>query len=72
LHQQLDYALSRQHDFARIAQMWTEFIARHPDEGRAYMERAGTYYNLGKQAESRADAAKACELGIAERCMRAK
>ena len=72
LHQQLDYALSRQHDFARIAQMWTEFIARHPDEGRAYMERAGTYYNLGKQAESRADAAKACELGIAEGCMRAK
>ncbi|HEY5146969.1 MAG TPA: DUF4034 domain-containing protein [Polyangiaceae bacterium] len=72
LHQQLDYALSRQHDFARIEAMWTEYIARHPDEGRAYMERAGTYHQLGREDDARTDAAKACTLGISEGCMRAK
>jgi tetratricopeptide (TPR) repeat protein len=72
LHQQLDYALARQHDFDRIAKMWTEYIARHPDDGRAYMERAGTYSHMGRPDDSRADAAKACALGISEGCMRAK
>ena len=72
LHQQLDYALSVRRDFPRIAQMWTKFITRHPEEGRAYMERSGTYHHLGRDAESRADAAKACDLGISEGCLRAR
>jgi tetratricopeptide (TPR) repeat protein len=72
LHQELDYAISKEsRDFQRIAAMWTEYIGRHPDEARAYMERAGTYHNLGRSAEAKADAAKACELGISEGCMRA-
>jgi tetratricopeptide (TPR) repeat protein len=71
MHQQLDYALSRKNDYGRIATMWTTFIAAHPDEARAYMERAGTYHHLGREDEARADAAKACDLGISEGCMRA-
>jgi tetratricopeptide (TPR) repeat protein len=72
LHQELDYAISKEtHDFARIAAMWTEYIGRHPDEARAYMERAGTYHNLGRTTESKADAKTACELGISEGCLRA-
>jgi Flp pilus assembly protein TadD len=70
--QELDYALSRQGDFKRIAQMWTEYLARHDHDGRAYMERAGTYHHLGRDAEAHADAAKACELGINEGCLRAR
>jgi tetratricopeptide (TPR) repeat protein len=69
LHQQLDYALSRHHDWARIAAMWTEYIARHPDDATAYRERMGTYHNMGRMAESRADAKKACELGDDEGCL---
>lgn len=72
LHQQLDYALSAKGDFARIAAMWTEYIGRHPDDARAFMERAGTYHRLGRAAESHADAVGACELGLNEGCMRAK
>ena len=39
VHQKLDYALSQRRDFARIADMWTEYIGRHPDDARAHMER---------------------------------
>jgi tetratricopeptide (TPR) repeat protein len=70
LHQRLDYALSVKAEFPRILDMWTTYIARHPDDARAYMERAGTNHQLGHDVEARADARKACELGITEGCMR--
>lgn len=69
--QQLDYALVRQRRFAEVAAMWDEYLARHPDDGRARMERAGTYHHLARTAESDADAKRACELGVTEGCMRA-
>ncbi len=72
LHQQLDYALSQKNRYAEIAAMWTEYIARHPDDATAYRERAGTYYHLGDSAKSRADAAEACELGDSEGCAHAR
>lgn len=52
--------------------MWTAYLARHPNEGRAYLERGGANFHLGKRAEARADAAKACELGVSEGCEREK
>jgi tetratricopeptide (TPR) repeat protein len=71
-HQQLDYNLARQGRFAEVIEMWNGYIARHPSDGRAYLERGGAYFHLRKIAEAKADAAKACELGISEGCMRAK
>ncbi|MDB4994199.1 MAG: hypothetical protein JWM74_1631 [Myxococcaceae bacterium] len=69
--QQLDYALSRQGKFERIAAMWDAYVKLHPDDGRGYMERSGTNYHLGKKVEERADLVKACELGVNEGCERA-
>jgi tetratricopeptide (TPR) repeat protein len=69
--QELDYALSIKRDFTRIAALWTEYIAQHPTDGAAYLERSGTYYHLGQQALSQDDAAKACEYGMNEGCARA-
>ena len=71
-HQQLDYNLARQGRFAEVVEMWNGYIARHPSDGRAYLERGGAYFHLRKIAEAKADAAKACELGISEGCMHAK
>jgi tetratricopeptide (TPR) repeat protein len=68
---ELDYLLSTKARFDRIAELWSDYIARHPDDGRAFLERSGTYHNLGKAGESRADAVKACELGRDEGCLRA-
>ncbi|HEX3769927.1 MAG TPA: DUF4034 domain-containing protein [Polyangiaceae bacterium] len=72
VHQQLDYALSRGHDWTRILTMWNEYIGRHPNEGRAYLERAGTYSQLHEMGEAHADALKACSLGLSEGCARAQ
>lgn len=68
----LDYALSKEKRFEEIAQMWTAYLARQPDVGRAYMERAGTFVQLGRQRDAIADLEKACELGITEGCARLK
>lgn len=70
--QQLDYALARRRQFDRIVTLWTDYLGRHPSDGRAYMERSGTYLHLRKLKEAAADAAKACELGVSEGCARQK
>jgi tetratricopeptide (TPR) repeat protein len=70
--QQLDYALARQGRFDRVIELWTEYLAAHPDDGRAYLERGGAYFNLRRLPEAKSDATKACELGISEACVRAK
>lgn len=69
--QQLDYALSRGRRFSEILAAWNAYLALHPDDARAHMERAGTYRNLDRVAESAADASRACELGVNEGCARA-
>ncbi len=70
--QALDYALARKGDYGRVLEIWNAYLARHPDDGRAYMERGGAYHHLGRRAEARADAVKACDLGVNEGCMRVK
>lgn len=64
----MDYALSRARRFPEILNLWNAYIAKHPDDGRAYLERSGTYYNLGKRDLANADARKACDLGFNEGC----
>jgi tetratricopeptide (TPR) repeat protein len=70
--QRLDYALAREHRYDRVIEIWTEYLASHPEDGRAYLERGGAYFNLRKLSEAKADATKACERGISEGCVRAK
>lgn len=70
--QRLDYALAAQRRFEEVVKLWNDFLARHPTEGRAYLERGGAYYHLKKLREAHADAQKACELGVSEGCNVAK
>ncbi len=72
LRQRLDFLLSRTRDFARIVAIWNAYLARHPDDWRAYVERAGTNMHLGRPADAKADALKACDLGSNEGCAIAK
>lgn len=69
LHRELSYALTAKSDWGRIERLWTEYIGRHPDEGRAYVERSGTYRRQKRGDEARADAKKACDLGFSEGCL---
>ena len=71
LHQQLDYSLAQKRRFPEVVAMWTDYIARHPDEATAYRERGGAYFQMRRVAEARADAAKACDLGDNEGCAHA-
>lgn len=56
----------------RHPQLWNEYLGRHPDEARVYLERSGTYYHLGRTDDARADAQRACDMGITEGCTMAK
>ena len=70
--QQLDYLLSRQREFQRVLPLWDDYLSRHPDDGPAHMERASTLHLLGRDGDARAEAAKACDLGVSEGCVRAR
>ncbi len=72
LLQRLDYALATQRNFDRVIELWTAYIARHPDDGRAYLERGGAYTQLRKMKEAYADAKDACAHGSSQGCDRAK
>jgi tetratricopeptide (TPR) repeat protein len=69
LRQKLDALYLRQGRFDAIVAMWTEFIARHPDNARAYFERGGTRYHQGELALATDDAKSACGLGLEEACV---
>lgn len=68
----MDYALSRENKFADILPLWDAYLAKHPNDGRAYLERGGTHYNLGQTDLAGQDALKACDLGVNEGCLRAR
>lgn len=66
---QVDYVASVvDGDFKGIDELWTVCLARHPDDGRALLERAGTRHRLGRTDDSRADLRRSCELGLSEAC----
>jgi len=70
--QKLDFALVRQRRFDRSVELWNGYLARHPDDGPAYLERGGAYFHMRRLKEAGADAKKACELGVSEGCARAR
>jgi hypothetical protein len=48
--------------------MWTDYLARKPDDGAAYLERAGAERRNGDTTQAIADVRRACELGNAHAC----
>jgi len=68
LHRQLDDVYLRDRRFPDIIAMWTKFLAKHPDHGLAFWERAGAYHHHGDAAHAIADARDACRLGVAQAC----
>ncbi|HSB69995.1 MAG TPA: tetratricopeptide repeat protein [Burkholderiales bacterium] len=70
--QQLDFAFVRRREFQRSVELWNAYLARHPQDGPAYLERGGAYFHLRRLTEARADARAACELGVSEGCAREK
>ena len=70
--QRKDYELARERRFAEILPIWDRYLSLHPGDGPAYLERGGTYFNLGRRAEAHADAQRACDLGVNQGCVRAR
>ncbi len=68
----LDYALAREGRFQEIIPIWDTYLLRHPGDGRAWLERGGTWYHLKDLVKAREDAEQACELGVPEGCRRAE
>lgn len=68
LRQAYDQLLSVGLAWKEILAMWDAFIATHPNEPLAYIERAGTNHQLGNSAASASDMKRACELGWLEAC----
>jgi hypothetical protein len=63
---------TRAREFQRVLPLWDDYLSRHPDDGPAHMERAGILHLLGRDGDARAEAAKACDLGVSEGCVRAR
>jgi tetratricopeptide (TPR) repeat protein len=65
---QADRILMRTREWPRIIDMWTKFIARHPDSATAYAERSGARQRNGDLEGALSDAGEACTLGSRESC----
>lgn len=69
---QMDYALAKEGKYDRVIALWDRYLEKHPDVGRAYLERGGAHFQLGHRERANADARRACELGVNEGCLRAR
>ncbi len=69
----LDQVLAERGRFAEIIEQWTQYLARHPQDGRAFLERAGTHTHLrAGLSPALADARRACSLGVQAGCQLAR
>jgi tetratricopeptide (TPR) repeat protein len=62
-YQLLDWLLAQRRDWDQIIQYWSQYIARHSDDGRAYVERGGARYRKGDLRGAVADAKSSADLG---------
>jgi len=67
-HLRLDAALVRAGRLPEIVPIWDRYLARHPHDARAYLERAGAQHHLGREQEAQNDLAQACRLGEPQAC----
>jgi tetratricopeptide (TPR) repeat protein len=63
-----DAALAARGDWNGIIEMWSSYLSQHPNDGRAYLERAGAERRKGDMAAARSDIKSACDLGSAQAC----
>ncbi|MBW2700506.1 MAG: DUF4034 domain-containing protein [Deltaproteobacteria bacterium] len=68
LRLQRDNALAAKHKFGEVVKMWDTYIEGHPDDPRAYRERAGAKWQQGQRKEGVVDMQRACELGLNKAC----
>ena len=66
--QRLDYVRVKKKELERVVKLWNAYLERNPKDGRAYLERGGTFSQLRKRTESEADLRRACELGVSHGC----
>jgi hypothetical protein len=64
----VDWVLGRQQRWGEIAACWSDLIAQEPGNAAAYFERGGAHHRRGDDSRARADAGKACSLGLVEAC----
>jgi len=64
----LDYCLAYQQRWDDILQWWAVYLAWDPENGEAYLERAGTYKHKGDSQSALADLKRACDLGQRKAC----
>ncbi|WP_339801245.1 tetratricopeptide repeat protein [uncultured Marinobacter sp.] len=62
-YQLIDHALFKQGKLMDILGYWERYLSIKPNDHRAYLERAGTYYHLQDFDAAKLDAAKAVDLG---------
>ncbi len=62
----LDLALFKQGKLDEIIILWEQYLAIKPNDGRAYLERAGTFYHMQNYKLAKIDAKKALDMGIKE------
>ena len=62
----LDLILFKQGKLDEIIGYWNDYLKLKPKDGRAYLERAGTYYHMQDYSRSKRDARKALDLGTKE------
>lgn len=64
---QLDYALIRKNkDFAQIARYWLQYLELKPNDSKALLEIAGTYFHMKDKEKMRFYAQKSVDLGNVE------
>ena len=59
----IDHLLASKGEWSKIIKYWDDFIALHPESGRAYAERAGAYYHKKDMVSAMNSAKIASDLG---------
>lgn len=62
----IDYILIKNKEYDQIIKYWKQYIKRHPDDGRAYVEVGGTYYHKGDMRSAVKYAKISADLGNLE------
>ena len=67
-YRNLDWLFSREQRWDEVIAMWTEYLALKPNDGTAYLHRAGARRRKGDMTQAIADVRRACELGNTDAC----
>jgi regulator of sirC expression with transglutaminase-like and TPR domain len=63
-----DYALAAKRRYAEVVELWDDYLSRHPQDGKAYLERAGAHHHLQQEPQAIADLEKSCDLRVVDAC----